>query len=184
MRSIHTAPKGVTLLELLTVVLLLGILAVLAIPALTAGLQRQAVKTAALRLWNDLRLARSTALKTGLPVTLCAAAGAKTTGYQCADSPRWHQGWLLFIDRNKNARREATEKLLSYQPPLPRVAISASRRKAGITYTRFGATYFSTTTLTVCAAGTTARFRLALVIAASGRSRISKAAAPCRTPAN
>ncbi len=167
--------NGFSLAELLAVVALLGIFAGFALPAVTESVQRQRVRAAALRLWSDLLRTRGEALKTGLPVSLCAAAapGSAAPAYRCSRSPRWHQGWLMFIDANKNARRDEAEKILYYQPALRGIHISATRARPAVTYTRLGAAYFSNTTLRVRAAGRSAgRFSLTLVVAASGNTRI------------
>jgi type IV fimbrial biogenesis protein FimT len=105
---------GVTLLELLWVVALLGILVGIAVPSFSGALQgrRQAA------LINDftasLALARSEAIKRGRIVSMCRSADLK----KCGGSGDWASGWLVFVDSDphgKIGRYDPGEPLLVQQ---------------------------------------------------------------------
>lgn len=86
---------GITLIELLTTITLIGILAGAAVPALDHILlnaQRNAVLEGLARgAW----LARSEALRRGRPVLLCGTLD----GASCAgESSAWSEGWLVVPD--------------------------------------------------------------------------------------
>jgi prepilin-type N-terminal cleavage/methylation domain-containing protein len=65
-------PAGMTLVELATVVSILGILALIGVPGIIGGIQRTGVDGASRRLAEDLRLAQATALTQGVQARLVA----------------------------------------------------------------------------------------------------------------
>ncbi len=89
--------RGFTLLEMLTTVAVLAVLAALGGPALH-GLVLDARRTAGVNAFvGSVQIARSEAIKRNAPVTLC-----KTTDHQqCAGSGAdWSAGWLVFVPGN------------------------------------------------------------------------------------
>lgn len=89
--------RGFTLLELLTTVVVLAILAGLGGPALHS-LVLDARRTAGVNAFvGAVQLARSEAVKRNAPVTLCKTIDHR----QCADrGDDWSMGWLVFVPRN------------------------------------------------------------------------------------
>lgn len=73
--------RGVTLIEMLTVIALLAIVAALAAPGLNAFLVGQRVKAVTYDLTADLLLARSEALKRGADVSVTPAADGWVAGW-------------------------------------------------------------------------------------------------------
>ena len=76
--------SGVTLMEALIVVTIIGILAAFGFPAMTKFLQTQAVRSASYDLFADLVFARSEAISRGTTVSII---GNSTTD--------WKQGWVI-----------------------------------------------------------------------------------------
>jgi Tfp pilus assembly protein FimT len=64
--------RGVTVIELLTVMITLAIIAAIGMPEVMAGIRRTGVDGASRRLADDIRLAQSTALSRGLQARLIA----------------------------------------------------------------------------------------------------------------
>lgn len=98
---------GLTLVELMVGLAVLGILLSLAVPSFRDLLSAQRGRSAAYSLVSDLVLARSEAVKRGSPVVLTAAAAG------------WAGGWTITV--------QATSELLARQKDLgPGVTVSAS----------------------------------------------------------
>lgn len=76
--------RGFTLPEMLTVIMIIGILAVFAFPAMTKFLATQAVRSASYDLFSDLVFARSEAIARGTNVTIQAVSGTD-----------FKQGWTI-----------------------------------------------------------------------------------------
>lgn len=114
--------QGFTLLEVLVVCALVGWLVSLAVPSMGSVLMQRQVVSAAQSLVADLRLARSEAVKRAAIVAVCAS----TDGHSCATSAVWVQGWLVFVDRDGNRRRDVDEELLRVQQRPPGLASIAS----------------------------------------------------------
>jgi len=116
---------GFTLLEALVVIGLLGLLVSLAAPAMSALRQQHRLQAQAEGLFDSLVLARSEALRRQQRVTLCARA----TDSSCDANGAWPQGWLVFVDSNDNAQRDAGEMLIEVHaavPPLMRLAVTST----------------------------------------------------------
>lgn len=65
MRQFGRQPTGMTLIEITTVLVMMGILVAIAIPGILGSIQRAGVDGASRRLAEDIRLAQSTALTRG-----------------------------------------------------------------------------------------------------------------------
>jgi type IV fimbrial biogenesis protein FimT len=105
---------GFTLLETLVVLALLGVLVGLAVPTVKAVSDRHQLQAQAEGLFSSLVLARSEALRRQHTVTLCPRAGQS-----CDASSTWQQGWLVFVDANRNGRRDEGETLIEAREAMP-----------------------------------------------------------------
>jgi type IV fimbrial biogenesis protein FimT len=91
----HAGQSGLTLLEMLTTITLLFVLASLAAPGLRTFIQNNRAATQANELVMSLNLARNEAATRGNRVSVCAS----TDGVTCSARTDWTGGWLLFDDR-------------------------------------------------------------------------------------
>jgi type IV fimbrial biogenesis protein FimT len=108
-------PAGLTLVEALVVMAVLGVILSLSAPTLVGLHQQHLLQAQAEGLLGSLQLARSEALRRQLRVTVCARA--QSVG--CDGAGRWPQGWLVFADANNNAQFDADEALIEVHAPLP-----------------------------------------------------------------
>lgn len=84
---------GFTAIELMTVLAVAAVMMSIAAPAFQSMGNKSRSQAYASALVRDVQLARSTAVQTGAPVTLCAAATASTCA---ASASSWLGGWVIY----------------------------------------------------------------------------------------
>ncbi len=85
--------SGLTLIELMIVIVIVGILTSLAAPSFVSVTQRFRALGEINAFGGDLLYARSEAIKAGADVVICAA---NTTSTDCSSSNTWHLGWIVY----------------------------------------------------------------------------------------
>lgn len=92
--------QGLTLIELMIVLSIIGISITLATPSFSELTHSYHYKQATLLLNNDLRFAKSTANQKKVRVAMCISLDQIT----CMKEPsfQWHQGWIMFLDPQNN----------------------------------------------------------------------------------
>lgn len=169
-----TRAKGVTLLELMTVIAVLAILLGLGTASFSRMMDATRLRTLSNDLLSDLRLTRSEAILRGARVVMCTASHAEA----CSSVAGWHQGWLLFQDANNNGRRDADEPVLRFRSAAPTgwtvsgntpVARYVSYDALGSTRLTGGA--FQAGTVTVCRSGASNVPARRVIINSIGRPR-------------
>jgi len=90
--------KGLSLIELLITVSVMGILIAVSLPSFRDTLESMNANTQMKTLLSTLSLARGEAIKRGLNVSLCAT----DDGADC-DADTWSDGWMVFVDANGDA---------------------------------------------------------------------------------
>lgn len=87
---------GFGLIELMTVIAIIAILTVIALPSYTRTMTRNRVVTNANEFLGAINLARNEAVARGRPVTVCASAnGTSCDGTGVSD---WTRGYIVFTD--------------------------------------------------------------------------------------
>jgi type IV fimbrial biogenesis protein FimT len=100
--------RGVTLIEVMIVVTILGILLATALPSFATLLSNQRATSAVNDLSHALAVARNEAMKRGRRVYVAPIDGA-----------HWRGGWAVFVDRNDNRLFDAsTDELILRHAPL------------------------------------------------------------------
>lgn len=115
---------GVSLVELMVVLVLAGILLGAAAPAYQDVMRRQQLRVAVNDLVAAIDLTRSHAIARGGPVMLGPLEGSGTD---------WVQGWVIFVDDNGNRRPDAGEPRLFQHGPLPEGMTLVSAFSSGAT---------------------------------------------------
>lgn len=94
---------GFTLVELMIVLALAAILLTVGVPSFSTMIQNNRIVTQTNGFVSSLHLARSEAVKRGMPVSICPTADPTSATPTCADSSNWATGWLVFTDAGGSA---------------------------------------------------------------------------------
>jgi len=161
---------GLTLVELLVVMAVLGILLGIGVPALDQFAADSRLTATTNRLVSALHLARSEAVRRNTRVTLCASAD----GVFCAADGDWDQGWIVFVDGSGTGARAAGDPLLAVGEGVAHgiTVTGNSPVRHYVSYVGLGATRrangsLQMGTLTVCAGAEGRR----VIISRTGRPR-------------
>lgn len=94
--DIQQAARGITLLEIMIAVAVLGIITGLAVPSLRSAIQNSRAAAHSNEFIAALNLARSEAVKRRATVTICTSSdGATCRANGSTDANNWHKGWVV-----------------------------------------------------------------------------------------
>lgn len=120
--SRRKSARGLTLVELMLVVALLGTLTVVAVPGFQSLQQQTQMRSEATRLLAALNLARSEAVRRNLPVSLCPS-GYAVSGVLSCDGD-YSTGWIVFSNPGRSAEVNAGGLVQAYAPMHPQLQLS------------------------------------------------------------
>jgi type IV fimbrial biogenesis protein FimT len=101
--------SGFTLLELLVVLFIISILALFVTPSMSGFVDNNRLHAGAGDMMAALQSARAEAVGRNAAVTLCKRNEDAT---DCVTTGGWHQGWLMFVDPNRDATVDVGEEVL------------------------------------------------------------------------
>lgn len=166
----HT--RGHSLVEHLAVLAIAGVLLALALPSLGKRAAQERATAALNQIIGAVAFARSAAVLHGTPVTFCPGARGA-----CLGRDQWHQGALVFRDRNQNGLKEPGELLLSALPGLERGARLYWRAFRSRSFLRFlpaGYTEWQNGHFLYCPADDDPTLTRMLILNAQGRTRVAR----------
>lgn len=123
--------RGVTLIELMITVAILAIVTMIAAPALQTTLSTRAVSSSSEDLSSAMRLARSEAMKRGLPVAVCAVSDPNDSAASCLTDGDWSTGWVVFLDRDASGSIGAADSIVKVYSPERGVASITATAASG-----------------------------------------------------
>lgn len=106
--------SGYTLLELVTTVVLVGLIFAFALPSMSTFNQNDRLTTNINTLIGHLAYARSEAVKRSVQVAVCAS----NDGTTCSGS--WDDGWIVFVDADSDNAFTAGEDVMRTHQDLGR----------------------------------------------------------------
>lgn len=101
-----TRHAGFTLLELLTTIAVLSVIVAIGVPNFREFVRNSRMTAAANDIVTDFNLARSEAIKRGVPVTLCKSQDGATCDADAADP---FLSWIVFVDDADPALADALD---------------------------------------------------------------------------
>jgi type IV fimbrial biogenesis protein FimT len=161
--------KGVTLIELLTVLSIVAIIGAAAVPSL-GQLHRNAGRSAAVNdFMHSIFLARSRAIMTNGVVSICRSVDGVTCANRTAN---WESGWIVFqnLDHDQPATRDSNEEILERHGPWPQGRITSNRDSFSFRPTSQGDV---NGTVVFCALQGAPNDARAIIISHTGRPRVS-----------
>jgi type IV fimbrial biogenesis protein FimT len=130
--------SGMTLIELIVVMVLVGILAAIGIPSFETITTSSRMAAESNDLLGDMQFARAEAAREGEPVTVCISAN----GTSCdSASTTWQEGWIVFSDLNDNQTVDTTagDTVLRIQKALSGTdTFTSSNTDYAVTFSREG----------------------------------------------
>ncbi len=160
--------RGLTLLELLITLLVLSVAMGIALPPLQQTLSRSAVRCDTRELLRSLRLARQTAVATGMRTALCGI----DDNNEC--SGQWGRLVAIFGDVNDNGRIDSGEQVIRLWQRSP-AGVAMRWQGFGPGYVRFGAsgTAAANGAFTLCPRDGDRRAARQVILNRSGRAYAS-----------
>lgn len=182
MHTLVRAPRrrrrGLSLVELLVTIAVIGVLTGIAVPSFAAMVQSAQLGSASSAFVSSLRLARSQAIKSSSRVALCKSAD----GRQCATSGGWEAGWLVFHDPDADGQVSEGETVIQRMDALATGVVMTGNQPVArvITFTgsgvpRTAAGGLLAGTVTLCHRSADAGPAHRIVLASGGRPRVQKA---------
>jgi type IV fimbrial biogenesis protein FimT len=117
--------KGFTLVELLITLVIISITISIATPSFANMVANNKLITQYNGLVAVISLTRNEAIKRGQRVTICQSADTQPC---TKDNANWHDGWVVFVDKNEDNKIGSNEPILGIQQTISDMNISVGAR--------------------------------------------------------
>ena len=158
------AQAGISLIEQMMVVAVVGVLACIAMPALGKLVHGHQLQATQFTYLATLRYARSAAIEENSRILFCPSAD----GHRCKDVADWTQGWLIARDRDRDGQPDGPPLRTGRVPRQLTVLGTAGRKQ--VRFLPDGTALGSNLSLLLCTRGDD-RQTLRVVVSNAGRVR-------------
>lgn len=163
---------GLSMVELLIVMVIVAIIAAIAVPNGRSMLANRLIATTANALLTSSEQARATAVSRGMVVYLCPSPD----GERCGSASSWNSGWITWADVNDNnvLDNNVDEILVIKQFESNNLSLNVPAAVgAGYHFRKSGRPSFSTqNTITVCDSDGTIATARAVIFTITGRGSV------------
>ena len=115
--KIRTARNsGFTLIELMVTLAVAAIILSVGVPSFRAVIMDNRLVSQANQLVTSIKIARSAAVRYQRNATVCASANFDATVPSCSASTDWSNGWIVWVDKDRDAATDANEVISVFGP--------------------------------------------------------------------
>ena len=155
---------------MLVALAIVGVMTGFALPAFQGFVEQNRAAAALNQLLGAVQFARTAAITMRRTVSLCPTDDALT----CGPRDTWHNGAIIFVDSNRNGRRENGEIVLRALPALPlgsRVYWRSFRNRSYLSFTSTGLTAWQNGSFRYCPASNDPTLAREVILNPAGRLR-------------
>ena len=162
--------QGLTAIEMMVTLIIVGILAAVAFPSFQDLIQNYRAKSISTEFNAALAYARSEAIKRGQTVTICPTANTNFTA--CGNASNWQDGWIVFLDPNNDGIIANAQDRLTVQNALTN-GTTFTTASARISFDSLGFSANGTSTVSLSAPNCTGNHGRQYDISNTGRVAIT-----------
>ena len=164
--------SGFTLIELLVTLAVAVIVLTVGVPSVRGVIMDSRLVSQANQFVTSVGMARSAAVRYQRNATVCASANFDDPVPDCTASTDWSNGWIVWVDKDRDAATDANE-ILSVFGPINDSSTLSSLAVSSFTYDARGFAVTAGDDLTLCDSRTAETGRL-IRVNSVGRTNVSR----------
>ena len=175
--------KGFTIVELMVVLALIGIMYALVTP-MARLYQNDSAANLITEFVTNTRIARSQAITSTAPVTMCqmTQADQQSAEPECSADTSWEEGWVIFADTNGDGtitngtpgNTADDDTIIRFHTALPPSFTLRSGATTRITFQNTGMTTNGLDTWTLCDPSKNLKIARAAIVRITGQARLAE----------